>query len=167
MATKQYSCVKRTKKAFETSLAELAKDYPLNKVTVKMLCEKADLSRNAFYFHYKDINNLIEEIENNIIEEAATLIKDYDTLGFPENILATVTALIDLFDESCQSNSIILNGLGHVCDLFLMLFSHLFKLLLILLILPFDKISTTYCSDNGETYCRNNLYYVIHFSLSP
>ena len=99
MATKQYSCVKRTKKAFEVSLAQLAKEYPLNKVTVKMLCERAELSRNAFYFHYKDINNLIEEIENNHIDEATSLTKEFEALGFPENVLATVTGLIDLFDK--------------------------------------------------------------------
>ena len=99
MATKQYSCVRRTKKSFETSLAELAKEYPLNKVTVKMLCEHAELSRNAFYFHYKDINNLIEEIENNLIAEATDLTNEFEVLGFPENVLATVTGLIELFDK--------------------------------------------------------------------
>ena len=99
MATKQYSCVKRTKKAFEVSLAQLAKEYPLNKVTVKMLCERAELSRNAFYFHYKDINTLIEELENNLIDEATALTKEFEALGFPENVLATVTGLIDLFDK--------------------------------------------------------------------
>ena len=55
MATKEYSCVKKTKKTIEKSLVELSKEYPLNKITVKMLCEKAELSRNAFYFHYEDI----------------------------------------------------------------------------------------------------------------
>lgn len=98
-ATKEYSCVKRTKKAFEISLAQLAKEHPLNKVTVKMLCEKAQLSRNAFYFHYKDINNLIEEIENSLINEAISLTEDFEKLGFPENVLATVTGLVELFDE--------------------------------------------------------------------
>ena len=33
---KEYSCVKRTKKAFETALTELAKEYPFNKITVKI-----------------------------------------------------------------------------------------------------------------------------------
>lgn len=97
--TKEYSCVKRTKKAFELSLAELAKENPLNKVTVKLLCEKAQLSRNAFYFHYKDINNLIHEIENSLIDEAIKLTDEFEKLGFPENILATVSGLIELFDE--------------------------------------------------------------------
>lgn len=98
-ATKEYSCVKRTKKAFEMSLAELAKDIPLNKVTVKMLCEKAQLSRNAFYFHYKDINHLIQEIENGLIDEAVQLTDEFEKLGFPENVLATVSGLIELFDK--------------------------------------------------------------------
>ena len=38
---KRYSCVKKTKKTFENSLTELSKEYPLNKITVKALCEKA------------------------------------------------------------------------------------------------------------------------------
>ena len=98
-ATKEYSCVKRTKKAFETSLADLAKENPLNKVTVKMLCEKAQLSRNAFYFHYKDINHLICEIEDSLIDRAIQLTDEFEKLGFPENVLATVSGLIELFDE--------------------------------------------------------------------
>ena len=36
MATKEYNCVKRTKKAFEMSLVELSKEFPVNKITVKI-----------------------------------------------------------------------------------------------------------------------------------
>ena len=74
MATKQYSCVKRTKKAFETSLVQLSQELPLNKITVKLLCEKAQLSRNAFYFHYSDLNDLIADIENSILSEVKELL---------------------------------------------------------------------------------------------
>ncbi len=95
---KEYSCVKRTKKTFESSLAELSKEYPLNKVTVKLLCEKAELSRNAFYFHYDDINDLVRDIEDNIIEEISGYFEDFRKLGFPDNVLATIESLIDLFD---------------------------------------------------------------------
>lgn len=99
---KEYSCVKRTKKAFESSLAELSKEYPLNKVTVKLLCEKAQLSRNAFYFHYSDINDLVMDIEDRITEEVTGYLEDFRKLGFPDNILATIKALIELFDENSE-----------------------------------------------------------------
>ena len=52
MAAKEYSCVKRTKLAFETSLAQLAKEYPLNKVTVKML-----IGNDASEKVYKDMDD--------------------------------------------------------------------------------------------------------------
>ena len=99
MATKEYSCVKRTKAAFENSLAALAKDRPLNKITVKMLCEHAQLSRNAFYFHYKDINDLIMEIEDGIVNEALSNLDSFREIGFPKNVRVTIVSLIELIDS--------------------------------------------------------------------
>ncbi len=99
MAAKEYSCVKRTKKSFEMSLVELSKEIPFNKITVKQLCEKADLSRNAFYFHYKDINDLIDDIENSVVREVELLIEGLDALGFPKNVYASVEGLVDIFDR--------------------------------------------------------------------
>ncbi len=125
MATKQYSCVKRTKKAFETSLVQLSEELPLNKITVKQLCERAQLSRNAFYFHYKDINDLIADIENSVISEAEQLLVSLEEIGFPKNVYATVDGLIDIFyrrKDTCMmlfdktSNSITLRLNEMFCD---------------------------------------------------
>ena len=99
MATKEYACVKKTKKAFETSLAELARDQQLNKITVKTICERAQLSRNAFYFHYKDIGALIADIEENLLCDVEAMLADLENLGFPKNVYATIDGLIDLFES--------------------------------------------------------------------
>ena len=96
---KEYSCVKRTKKAFETSLTELAKKYPFNKITVKMLCDHAELSRNAFYFHYKDINDLLRSIEDDVVNEIVSLLEMIEKIDFPENVYVSVESLINIFDE--------------------------------------------------------------------
>lgn len=125
MATKQYSCVKRTKKAFETSLVQLSEELPLNKITVKQLCERAQLSRNAFYFHYKDINDLIADIENGVISEVEQLLVSLEEIGFPKNVYATVDGLVDIFyrrKDTCMmlfdktSNSITLRLNEMFCD---------------------------------------------------
>lgn len=99
MAAKEYSCVRRTKKAFEMSLVELSKELPINRITVKLICEKAELSRNAFYFHYKDINDLISDIENSVIKEVEQLLESLDTMGYPKNVYASVEGLVDIFDR--------------------------------------------------------------------
>lgn len=99
MATKEYSCVKKTKRAFANSFVELSKNRQLNKITVKEICEKAELSRNAFYFHYKDINDLVEDIENSIISELELMLTEIEKIPFPRTIYATIDGFIDLFEE--------------------------------------------------------------------
>jgi AcrR family transcriptional regulator len=96
---KEYSCVKRTKRAFENSFTELSKQYPYNKITVKMLCDHAELSRNAFYFHYKDINDLLRSIEEDVVNEIVSLLEMIEKVDFPENVYVSVEALINIFDE--------------------------------------------------------------------
>lgn len=107
MAAKEYSCVKKTKKAFETSLVELSKEYPLSKITVKMICERAEMSRNAFYFHYADINDLLKSIEDSLAAQAKLLLSSLKDIGFPKNVYATVEGLINLFDENKDTCSML------------------------------------------------------------
>lgn len=99
MANKEYSCVKKTKRAFADSFVALSKERQLNKITVKEICEKAELSRNAFYFHYKDINDLVDDIENNVIAELESILHDIEKIPFPRTIYATIDGFIDLFEE--------------------------------------------------------------------
>ena len=99
MPSKEYSCVKKTKRAFANSLVQLSKDRQLNKITVKELCEKAELSRNAFYFHYEDINALIRDIEDNMIGDIQGILSDIEKINFPMSIYATIDGFIDLFEE--------------------------------------------------------------------
>lgn len=106
---KEYSCVKKTKKSFENSLAALSKERPLNRITVKMLCEHAQLSRNAFYFHYKDINDLIFDIESNIITEIFSNFDALKEMGFPKNVRATIVSFIELIDSNRDTYRMLLD----------------------------------------------------------
>lgn len=99
MATKEYSCVKKTKRAFAQSFIALSKTRPFNKITVKEICEKAELSRNAFYFHYKDINDLLADIENGVVNEILSMLEDIENVPFPKTVYVTIDKFIDLFEE--------------------------------------------------------------------
>lgn len=44
------------------ALYELMKDKPLNKISVKEICEVADVNRSTFYAYYLDIYDLHEKI---------------------------------------------------------------------------------------------------------
>lgn len=107
---KRYSCVKKTKKAFEEALALLAKEKPLNKITVKEICEEAQLSRNAFYFHYQDIFALVEEIENQMVSEVEGYLAEFREMGFPKNILATIKSMVGLLAKNRDISLMLLDS---------------------------------------------------------
>lgn len=108
-ASKEYSCVKKTKREFERSLVALSKEKSLNKITVKEICEKAQLSRNAFYFHYNDINDLILDIRTNMITKIKTLFDQYRQVGFPENMYTVISSLTDLFVENEETTIMLID----------------------------------------------------------
>ena len=108
--TKEYSCVKKTKKAFEQSFVSLAKEMPLNKITVKQICERAEMSRNAFYFHYDDINALITDIEDGMVSDIIAMFDHISDVGFPDNVLTNIQDLTDYFYERKDTTLILLDS---------------------------------------------------------
>ena len=58
--------VKRTKKALRDCLFQLLDEKTVEEITVKELTAMADINRSTFYFHYKDIDDMIMQIQNEI-----------------------------------------------------------------------------------------------------
>ena len=68
-----------TKRALVASLKELMAEKPLDKITVTDLTEHCGVNRMTFYYHFKDIYDLVEWA---CVEEAARALagkKTYDT----------------------------------------------------------------------------------------
>ena len=96
MEPKVYSCVKRTKKAFADAFITLAQKQPVSKITVKALCEEAQLSRNAFYSHYEDLDDLQREIQNLLLDEMRARLGHLSSVGFPQNVMEVIQMLLDI-----------------------------------------------------------------------
>ena len=61
-----------TKNLLKESLLEILKSKPLHKITIKEICENADVNRSTFYLHYADQFALCDEIENDSVEKINT-----------------------------------------------------------------------------------------------
>ncbi len=59
--------VRYTQKVLKDSLLQLLEKKPINKITVKEVCELAELNRATFYAHYTDCFDLLESIENEML----------------------------------------------------------------------------------------------------
>lgn len=60
--------VKKTKTSIVNAFLELRSKKPLEKITVKELAELAMINKATFYLHYKDIYDLSESLEREVMQ---------------------------------------------------------------------------------------------------
>ncbi|MDU5108954.1 MAG: TetR-like C-terminal domain-containing protein [Clostridium sp.] len=70
--------IRKTKDVLKKSLIILMQEKSINSITVKELCEKADINRGTFYLHYKDVFHMLSEIEKELFEEFQDMILSYE-----------------------------------------------------------------------------------------
>ena len=66
-----------TRQLFRDSLIELLQSKTFQKITVKEICEHADLNRTTFYLHYTEPLDILTEIEDKFIEENMSFLTSY------------------------------------------------------------------------------------------
>ncbi len=77
--------VKRTKKLLRDGLTQLMKEKSIKKISVRELSELVEINRGTFYLHYKDIFDLVEQIENELFEEFEKVLNQYNTMTDKSN----------------------------------------------------------------------------------
>ena len=64
-----------TRRAMQDALIELLRNQPLGSITVKALCERADVNRSTFYAHYASIEELLHDIEDETMAWVTTALE--------------------------------------------------------------------------------------------
>lgn len=68
---------RKTKKILLHCLTELMSKKKINQISVKELADLADVNRSTFYLYYKDIFDMVEQIENEMFIEFIDAFKKY------------------------------------------------------------------------------------------
>ena len=84
--------IKKTIRNIHKSFIELFKEKDYEKITVKELIEKAEISKKTFYRYYSSIDNLFLEIQDKITNE---YIQKFSLLSFPEDLKNIINTFID------------------------------------------------------------------------
>ena len=89
-----------TKRALEASLKKLLLQKPLNKITINDITEDCGVNRMTFYYHFKDIYDLVDWI---LMEDAAKVMegrKSFDTWD---------EAYLDILHQLQENKTLVLN----------------------------------------------------------
>lgn len=127
MATKNNRRTKLTKQLLKSSLIELIQKKSLNQITIKELCENADLNRSTFYLHYSDQYQLMKDIEDDLLNDTLDYLKDINTsidaVNYIKTFLKYVKSNVSIFrillcqpENATFQNIFIQKTMGHIKD---------------------------------------------------
>ena len=111
--------VRYTKRILKECLLTLLKKRPVNKITVKEVCELAELNRATFYTHYSDCFALMEDIEKELIDAFGQALK-YVNCFDATALIEAIYIMVEQHEEACRV--LVFNGaspsvLGRMIDL--------------------------------------------------
>lgn len=70
--------VRRTRTAIQSAFLKLIFEKDINKITVKELCERADINKSTFYLHYRDIYDLAEQFKQGLAAKICDIVLEYE-----------------------------------------------------------------------------------------
>lgn len=102
--------VRMTKLLLRQSLIELMREKSIHDITIKEICEGADINRSTFYRHYDTQFDLCDEILEDITENISKIHQscageNYSTQGFLTEILKYIEQNRDTFLVLLSGNS--------------------------------------------------------------
>lgn len=89
--------IRKTRKLLRQCLAALLKEKRIQDITVREISDMADINRGTFYLHYKDVFDLMDQIESELLEELEDVLNHYqagDLLSKPSGIFSEVYSLV-------------------------------------------------------------------------
>lgn len=85
--------VRYTRKIIQETFLDILKEKPVEKITVKEICDKAEINRGTFYKHYRDCYDLIEQIEDDVLRQFEEMLVSIKTTGIQAALHAIMEAL--------------------------------------------------------------------------
>lgn len=99
MNAKDNRRVQITKQLLRESLLDLLKTEEIHKISIRALCEHANVNRSTFYKHYGSQYDLLQELENILITQIETHVPPADgVLADSESLLNILTFFYNNYD---------------------------------------------------------------------
>ena len=78
--------VRRTKAQLRAALIQLLTEKPPEEITVTELTRRADVNRGTFYCHYRDVPDMLEQMEREFFAELSGLMNAYSAQELRQGI---------------------------------------------------------------------------------
>lgn len=90
---------KKTLRAIEHTFHTLLRQKKLEAITVTELCRQAEISKATFYLHYRDIFDLAEKMQNEVIQAV------FSKLENPMDVLTNTTGFMQTLARAVEQET--------------------------------------------------------------
>ena len=104
--------VRKTKKQLRECLTRLLKEKKVQDITVRELTDMADLNRGTFYLHYRDVFDLLEKTENELLDEFNQLMYRHKASEINDKLDEIFMEIFHLVQENAALVEILLGENG-------------------------------------------------------
>lgn len=98
-----------TRHALKEALVGLLKEKSISSITVKELCEMADINRSTFYGHYTDPYDLLEKISEEVVDDMYNTLNQYN-FNEEEEALQMTEKILEYAAEKSDLCQVLLSG---------------------------------------------------------
>ena len=101
--------VRKTKTAIKDALVELMQKQHISGISIRAICEEADINRSTFYAHYADQYDLLAQIENELMEKLKQHLEEQDYSDNRPISDQVLTSILEYLRENAQLFRILLS----------------------------------------------------------
>lgn len=94
--------VRRTRAKLRQGLTQLLKEKPVKDITVREISDLVDINRGTFYLHYRDIFDMVEQIENELLEEFTVIISTHPAKKIDEEALPFLKDIFQFLSDNAD-----------------------------------------------------------------
>ncbi len=96
--------IRVTRAIIKDAFVSLLKKRPIKDISVKELCAEANINRSTFYFHYTDVYDLLEQIEQEMFDDLRKMLdtSSYDLVYLANSIYKELFMFIEKHLDMCE-----------------------------------------------------------------
>jgi len=144
--------VKYTKMVLKESFIELLATKDISQITIKEICEGADINRATFYAHYNDQYDLLRKIEDEMLDNIKTNLGELDQINSNMDAVLTAEKIFEYLKDNAKICKLLLREDGN--------FSFQKKVMM----LVYDKIISELTDDNKIS--KEDAEYVYSYTIT-
>ena len=105
--------VRKTEQAIKSAFTKLLLEKDITDITIKELCDNADINKSTFYLHYKDIYDCADSLLNCVVDKTIAIMEPYDFTELVNHLPEIIENIMIIFNENKEFYVPFLNSPKH------------------------------------------------------